>query len=186
MRGVSYPPPSPRGLTRAQPVPQSRNPPLVKTRRLTSVVASSNVSTMVGDLHQSSASGEATGLNTNIDATGALLTNSKTRPASIAPHRSMVFSNVTFCRDPDGPSTATPEIVTESFDVNEVEAELDDELADAEYDEARQQLLNAALAKRLGRNERLDNRRYHTAGAIEDIKVSWTDFGLNPVYINKY
>lgn len=69
-----------------------------------------------------------------------------------------------------GAGTA-PEIVTESFDLNEVEAELEDELADTEYDEARQQLLNAALAKRLGRNERLDNRRYHTAGAIEDIKV---------------
>lgn len=36
-RGVSYPPPSPRGLTRTQPVPQSRNPPLVKTRHLVSV-----------------------------------------------------------------------------------------------------------------------------------------------------
>lgn len=44
MRGVSYPPPSPRGLTRAQPVPQSRNPPLVKTRRLTSVGLASSCS----------------------------------------------------------------------------------------------------------------------------------------------
>ena len=35
-RGVSYPPPSPRGIVRSQPVPQSRNPPLVKTRRLAS------------------------------------------------------------------------------------------------------------------------------------------------------
>lgn len=51
-------------------------------------------------------------------------------------------------------------------------AELEDELIDnAEYDEAHRQILNAALAKRLGRNERLDSRRYHTAGAIEDIKV---------------
>lgn len=32
LRGLSYPPPSPRGLTRSPPVPQSRNPPLVKTK----------------------------------------------------------------------------------------------------------------------------------------------------------
>ena len=41
-RGVSYPPPSPRGLTRTQPVPQSRNPPLVKTRHLVSVAGVNN------------------------------------------------------------------------------------------------------------------------------------------------
>jgi hypothetical protein len=61
--------------------------------------------------------------------------------------------------------------VTESFDLNEVGAELEDELVDAEYEDSHRQLLNAALAKRLSRNERLDHRRYHTAGAIEDIKV---------------
>ncbi|KAK2724126.1 hypothetical protein QYM36_002459 [Artemia franciscana] len=33
-RGVSYPPPSPKGLVRTSPVPQSRNPPLVKTRHI--------------------------------------------------------------------------------------------------------------------------------------------------------
>lgn len=48
---------------------------------------------------------------------------------------------------------------------------MEDELIDAEYDDTNRQLLNAALAKRLSRNERSDNRRYHTAGAIEDIKV---------------
>lgn len=31
-RGISYPPPSPRSLQRSSPVPQSRNPPLVKSR----------------------------------------------------------------------------------------------------------------------------------------------------------
>ena len=36
-RGVSYPPPTLRGLTRTMPVPQSRNPPLVKSRHLVSV-----------------------------------------------------------------------------------------------------------------------------------------------------
>lgn len=71
----------------------------------------------------------------------------------------------------DGVGPTTPEIVTESFDMNEVGGELEDELVDAEYDDSHRQLLNAALAKRLSRNERLDNRRYHTAGAIEDIKV---------------
>lgn len=70
----------------------------------------------------------------------------------------------------DGVAATTPEIVTESFDLNEVGAELEDELVDPEYDDHRQ-VLNAALAKRLSRNERLDHRRYHTAGAIEDIKV---------------
>ena len=75
--------------------------------------------------------------------------------------------------DGQGTPATAPEIVTESCDLNEVDAELEDELADdAEYDEARQQLMNSALAKRMGRNERLDSRRYHTAGAIEDIKVS--------------
>ena len=71
----------------------------------------------------------------------------------------------------DGIGPTTPEIVTESFDLNEVGAELEDELVDAEYEDSHRQLLNAALAKRLSRNERLDHRRYHTAGAIEDIKV---------------
>ena len=72
----------------------------------------------------------------------------------------------------DGIGATTPEIVTQSFDLNEVGAELEDELIDnAEYDDAHRQMLNAALAKRLGRNDRLDSRRYHTAGAIEDIKV---------------
>lgn len=64
---------------------------------------------------------------------------------------------------------ATPEIVTESFDTAEGRGEIDDELVDAEYDDNQRQLLNA---KRLTRNDRLDNRRYHTAGAIEDIKVN--------------
>lgn len=39
-RGVSYPPPSPRTLRRSAPVPQSRNPPLLKTRHVTSMVGS--------------------------------------------------------------------------------------------------------------------------------------------------
>ena len=66
--------------------------------------------------------------------------------------------------------------MTESFDLNEVRAELEDELVDAEYEDSHRQLLNAALAKRLSRNERLDHRRYHTAGAIEDIKVIFNYF----------
>ncbi|XP_042886663.1 uncharacterized protein LOC122262639 isoform X2 [Penaeus japonicus] len=37
-RGVSYPPPSPRTLRRSAPVPQSRNPPLIKSRHVTSMV----------------------------------------------------------------------------------------------------------------------------------------------------
>ncbi|KAK8729243.1 hypothetical protein OTU49_008702 [Cherax quadricarinatus] len=39
-RGVSYPPPSPRTLRRSAPVPQSRNPPLLKSRHVTSMVGS--------------------------------------------------------------------------------------------------------------------------------------------------
>ncbi|XP_071541745.1 uncharacterized protein [Panulirus ornatus] len=39
-RGVSYPPPSPRTLRRSAPVPQSRNPPLIKTRHVTSMAGS--------------------------------------------------------------------------------------------------------------------------------------------------
>ncbi|XP_046442623.1 pleckstrin homology domain-containing family G member 5-like isoform X5 [Daphnia pulex] len=138
-RGVSYPPPSPRGLTRAQPVPQSRNPPLVKTRRLASVAGLINVNISDATI-QHSATVEAT--NPNVD-----------------------LRNLT-----NGIGPTTPEIVTESFDLNEVGAELEDELVDAEYEDSHRQLLNAALAKRLSRNERLDHRRYHTAGAIEDIK----------------
>ncbi|CAL4060890.1 unnamed protein product [Meganyctiphanes norvegica] len=33
-RGISYPPPSPRTLRRSAPIPQSRNPPLIKSRNL--------------------------------------------------------------------------------------------------------------------------------------------------------
>jgi hypothetical protein len=33
-RGVSYPPPSPRALRRSYAVPQSRNPPLMKSRHV--------------------------------------------------------------------------------------------------------------------------------------------------------
>uniref|UniRef100_A0A0P5ERJ1 Pleckstrin domain-containing family G member n=1 Tax=Daphnia magna TaxID=35525 RepID=A0A0P5ERJ1_9CRUS len=137
-RGVSYPPPSPRGLTRTQPVPQSRNPPLVKTRRLASVAGLVNVN-VTDPSNQHLATCEA--INPNVEL--------------------RTFTN--------GVAATTPEIVTESFDLNEVGAELEDELVDPEYDDHRQ-VLNAALAKRLSRNERLDHRRYHTAGAIEDIK----------------
>lgn len=74
MRGVSYPPPSPRGITRAQPVPQSRNPPLVKTRRLTSVGMTSNFNVnMAGDLgtHHQQHSELAASINpTNMDLAG--------------------------------------------------------------------------------------------------------------------
>lgn len=64
-----------------------------------------------------------------------------------------------------------------SIGIDEITASEQVEPADLEEEDdddevRRQQLLNAALAKRLSRNERLDNRRYHTAGAIEDIKVS--------------
>lgn len=38
--GILYPPPSPRTLRRSAPVPQSRNPPLLKTRHVTSMVGS--------------------------------------------------------------------------------------------------------------------------------------------------
>lgn len=61
--------------------------------------------------------------------------------------------------------------MTETFDITDGREEVDDDLVDADYDDNQRQMLNAALAKRLTRNERLDNRRYHTAGAIEDIKV---------------
>ena len=70
-RGVSYPPPSPRGLTRAQPVPQSRNPPLVKTRRLASVAGLINVN-VTDSSNQQSTTVEAT--NTNVDG-GDLMTS---------------------------------------------------------------------------------------------------------------
>lgn len=56
-RGISYPPPSPpRGsLRRTMPVPQSRNPPLVKTRHITSpgslqsVIGGTNAFTSTSD-----------------------------------------------------------------------------------------------------------------------------------------
>jgi hypothetical protein len=58
--------------------------------------------------------------------------------------------------------------------IDEITASEQVEPADLEEDDddnevRRQQLLNAALAKQLSRNERLNNRRYHTASAIEDI-----------------
>ncbi|XP_066981944.1 serine-rich adhesin for platelets-like isoform X2 [Macrobrachium rosenbergii] len=81
-RGVSYPPPSPRTLRRSAPVPQSRNPPLIKTRHVTSMVGSPQEVEQV-DQDESSRSG--------------------------------------------GP-------------------------------------------RRISRTDRMDNRRYHTAGAIDDIK----------------
>ena len=82
-RGISYPPPSPRTLRRCPPVPQSRNPPLMKTRHVTSVACQ--------------------------------------------PHEAVV---------------------------QEYERE--------DQEEGR---------RRLSRVDRLDNRRYHTAGAIDDLKV---------------
>ena len=75
-RGVSYPPPSPRGLTRAQPVPQSRNPPLVKTRRLASLAT--GVSVCVNDTslqHQHSSAALVEAANPNADMTVLTSTN---------------------------------------------------------------------------------------------------------------
>ena len=66
------------------------------------------------------------------------------------------------------------EVVTEPVQVQEIgtgKMEEDLELGENESEDLQRQILTAALAKRLNRNERLDNRRYHTAGAIEDIKV---------------
>jgi len=63
--------------------------------------------------------------------------------------------------------------VTEPVQVQEIgtgKMEEDLELGENESEDLQRQILTAALAKRLNRNERLDNRRYHTAGAIEDIK----------------
>lgn len=81
-RGVSYPPPSPRTLRRSAPVPQSRNPPLIKTRHVTSMAGS---------------------------------------PQEVDQN------------DQDDPARGGP--------------------------------------RRIYRIDRMDNRRYHTAGAIDDIKV---------------
>lgn len=87
-RGVSYPPPSPRALRRSPPVPQSRNPPLLKTRH---VVSTSSVGTQQA---------------VNYAEQG---------------------------QDEDDPCRSP---------------------------------------RRICRSDRLDNRRYHTAGAIDDLKVS--------------
>lgn len=81
-RGVSYPPPSPRTLRRSAPVPQSRNPPLIKSRHVTS---------MVGNPQEAEQG------------------------------------------DQEDPARGGP--------------------------------------RRISRTDRMDNRRYHTAGAIDDIKV---------------
>ncbi|CAL4071679.1 unnamed protein product, partial [Meganyctiphanes norvegica] len=85
IRGISYPPPSPRTLRRSAPVPQSRNPPLLKLR--------------------------------NISSTGGSV---------------------------------------QSQEPNNSE-EIQDEHS-------------KGGSRRLSRTERLDNRRYHTAGAIDDMK----------------
>ncbi|KAB7504457.1 hypothetical protein Anas_13040 [Armadillidium nasatum] len=84
--GTSYPPPSPRTLRRCPPVPQSRNPPLIKTRHVTSVV---------GQTQETLPEGETSKFESDQDEIGR---------------------------------------------------------------------------RRLSRVDRLDNRRYHTAGAIDDIK----------------
>lgn len=71
-------------------------------------------------------------------------------------------------------NTSAREAATEPVQVQENDAgEMEDdvEMGENESEDLQRQILNAALAKRLNRNERLDNRRYHTAGAIEDIKV---------------
>ena len=90
-RGVSYPPPSPRALRRSPPVPQSRNPPLLKTRH---VVSTSSV----GNHQAATYVDQAQGQNEEEEDP---------------------------CRSP----------------------------------------------RRISRSDRLDNRRYHTAGAIDDLKV---------------
>ena len=92
-RGISYPPPSPRTLRRSAPVPQSRNPPLIKTRHVVSTV----------------------GVPQNMESS----------TIEYEPLRS-----------------------------------------DGEDEPGR------PGQRRNCRNDRLDNRRYHTAGAIDDIKVS--------------
>lgn len=96
-RGVSYPPPSPRALRRSPPVPQSRNPPLLKTRHVVSTTC-------------------AMGAN-QVSATGG---------ATEAALQQVPCEEDDPCRSP----------------------------------------------RRICRSDRLDNRRYHTTGAIDDIKVS--------------
>ena len=93
-RGISYPPPSPRALRRSPPVPQSRNPPLLKTRHVVST---------------SSCIGAGAGTS-QVDGSQLMQQYEEEDP----------------CRSP----------------------------------------------RRICRSDRLDNRRYHTAGAIDDLKVS--------------
>lgn len=122
------------------PVPQSRNPPLVKSRHLVSVAG---VATAAANDTNPACLVEAAYSSSNNEQT-ILPTNTSAREA-----------------------------VTESIKVQEIDtAEMEDdvELEENGSDDLQRQMLNAALAKRLNRNERLDNRRYHTAGAIEDIK----------------
>ncbi|XP_018012826.1 uncharacterized protein LOC108669904 [Hyalella azteca] len=95
-RGVSYPPPSPRALRRSPPVPQSRNPPLLKTRHVVSTTGGTTAAT--GVFHPSSAA---------------------------------------------------------------VEARLPDQVEEED---------GCRSPRRVCRSDRADNRRYHTAGAIDDIK----------------
>lgn len=101
-RGVSYPPPSPRALRRSPPVPQSRNPPLLKTRH---VVSTSGIASSGG------------GIPATLGLHSASLSADSRQPGQ--------YEEEDGCRSP----------------------------------------------RRVCRSDRSDNRRYHTAGAIDDIKV---------------
>ncbi len=151
-RGISYPPPSPRNLRRSHALVQSRNPPLQKSKNILSPEKFASLDVQVPEFR------------------GVTPPSNDTSPVTQPPPPPTPCSSN---------SVHSPEARRKEFFHDLSPSPGDDEVQIVHSNPDRELELgnpNSGIAKRLARNERADTKRYYTAGAIEDIKVSLLRF----------
>ncbi|KAG8233236.1 hypothetical protein J437_LFUL013598 [Ladona fulva] len=173
-RGISYPPPSPpRSLRRAYAVvaPQSfRNPPLTKTRHVGSVGPPSFSIGINADTGSQGISSEEGGdgrsLPISLDIDVPVIRSVQTPSVGGNPSLQSQEREDSGVGCGDGAEGTSQNLERQEMLENTRKTPSDTQTAYEMPTNSRQ-----GLVKRLGRGgERQDNRRYHTAGAIDDIK----------------
>ena len=178
-RGVSYPPPSPRSLRRSHAVLQSRNPPLQKAKNIVSpeklVEKCASLDVQVPEIR------------------GVTPPSNDVSPVAPSPVTSFNAKEASPKEANKSPDEASLPIAANPAATGLYPLESDDEVhivhSNPASNESCDKLgcldesggsrradgevgVTTSISKRLARNERADTKRYHTAGAIDDIKVS--------------
>ncbi|XP_035705213.1 pleckstrin homology domain-containing family G member 5 isoform X4 [Folsomia candida] len=149
-RGISYPPPSPRGLRRSQALLSSLNPPLTKVKQ-------------VGCISPEKSPVTPTAV---VEIKDPIPPSNDVSP-SVPPED--CFNR----RGPRSPTLAQRKMVSATAAAaiaNENSVKILHSNPDTGVHLGGDVGENCNMARRLARNERMDNKRYYTAGVIEDIK----------------